>query len=226
VSFSDGVLTVTSKAGVSADIHLTGSFDPAGFHLLQDYDSGTIGEDQLGIDPPGDDQAMVVYTPLTVPNVPPTVAVPGALSVQMGVKTLLSGISISDSDAYALDEGLTVTVTDKLGALSSTAEGGNEVKVSGTKKMTLSGTLDQVNHYLTTINYLASNAGVDTVTITASDSNGGVGSASYSITAGAAANMAAMMASWGASLGAPTGALGSGGPAPLSQALSLAPNPA
>jgi hypothetical protein len=233
VSFANGVLTVTTYTGTSVNVHLDGSFDPTGFHLLQDYDNGSIGEDQNGVDPPGDDQAMVVYTPTDAPNVPPTVTTPSASSATVNVATLLSGISISDSDAYAFDEAMTVTITDKLGTLNSSAKGGNEVKVAGTKKVILSGTLDQVNYYLTTISYLASSAGVDTISITANDNNGGTGGASYSMTVGAAMSASsvqlmsdAMASQFADSLGAQTGAWGGGQQTPLNPALLLVPNPA
>ena len=69
---------------------------------------------------------------------------------------------------------LTVTVTDKLGLLSPPGAAGGTITGAGTAKLTLAGTLAQVDADLAALSYYAAKVGSDTITVAAKDSAGGV----------------------------------------------------
>jgi hypothetical protein len=125
---------------------------------------------------------------------PPAVAAPGVARVALNVPTPVSGISISENGvisggAFALtlaDDAdapsataiglssplngiFTVTLEDLRGLLSATGSG---ITGSGTTRLTIVGSLSQVNAILATLRDLETIAGSDTITVRAADANG------------------------------------------------------
>src|SRR5262249_23616941 len=90
----------------------------------------------------------------------------------------LSGVSVSDADAVAAGETMTVTVFDQLGRLAVSGAGGAAVTQLTNKRLQLSGTIDEVNAALATLTYTALPTGSasslsDTVTVKSEDGRGG-----------------------------------------------------
>ncbi len=110
-------------------------------------------------------------------NAPPVTTVPRSLLIQRGVTTAISGISIANSDAISTAETVRVVLTDTNGKLSAstTAPGGNGSVItgSGTKRLTIAGTLDQVNADLSTLTYLDKASGADSIDVATTDGRGG-----------------------------------------------------
>ena len=120
----------------------------------------------------------------------PVVAAPVVARVALNVPTPISGISISENgvisggafapaladaadvpSAAAIGVIYTVTVADLQGLLSATGGG---ITGSNTTKLTIVGSLSQVNAVLATLHDLETMAGSDTITVRATDSNGNI----------------------------------------------------
>jgi hypothetical protein len=102
-------------------------------------------------------------------SAPPSIAAPTAATVGVGQAGAISGVSISESNTTA-GETFTVTLADSNGLLTATGSG---VSGSGTTSRSISGSLAQVSSDLATLGDTDGTAGSDTITINASDSNGG-----------------------------------------------------
>ncbi len=107
-------------------------------------------------------------------SAPPVVAAPNKLLVQVGQATAISGVSVSEATALAAGQTVTVTLSDKNGLISETANQGT-VKGNGTTSLTLTGTVTQVNADLATLSLTDGTIPTDKITITSSDSRTGVG---------------------------------------------------
>jgi hypothetical protein len=83
--------------------------------------------------------------------------------------TPIGGVSLSEANVTA-GEMFTVTLTDATGLLSATGTG---VSGSGTTALTITGSFSQVNAALATLADKEAAPGVDTLTLKATDSNGG-----------------------------------------------------
>jgi hypothetical protein len=119
----------------------------------------------------------------------------------------LTGVSLSDADAVAATQTLTVTITDDLGALSATKAAGGTVTGSGSHKLVIKGLLSQVNGDLATLAYQSAKAGADTLTLTATDGDGGTASPhSIAVTVTAAQTASVALFSQAMSTMADTGA--------------------
>ena len=108
-------------------------------------------------------------------NASPAIAVPGAQLLQQGVAQALAGITVSDADSLA-GESYTVILSDTSGLLAAStgvAGGGGTITGTGTTMLTLSGTLAEVNADLTTLSVSEATLATDSISITASDGNGG-----------------------------------------------------
>src|SRR5262245_19229784 len=132
--------------------------------------------------PPG--TVASTYPPIPV-NQPPTVQVPGAQTAYEDVSTAipggitlgsattgaqagkLSGITVGDPDGGSLN----VTLAVSHGTLTLPTTTGLTVTGNGTAKVTLSGSIGDLNRALTSLVYLGSlnYSGPDTLSITASD---------------------------------------------------------
>ncbi len=97
----------------------------------------------------------------------------GNEAVLNGVGINLTGFSVSDANTQATS--ITVTLTDTIGQLSASDIGGGTVTGSGSATLTISGTFAQVNADLTTLAYLASTTGTDTIIVNSVDSLGSKG---------------------------------------------------
>jgi len=100
------------------------------------------------------------------------------------VATAVKGVSIADSDASVANETITTTLSDTGGILTVVNKGG-VVTGSGSTKLTIAGTLSQVDADLATLTYKKAATGGDTISITANDGNGGTAApASIAVTVG------------------------------------------
>ena len=112
-------------------------------------------------------QANPATIAITV-NGAPAIAAPSTLSVGQGVATPVSNVSISESGNTAT-ESFTVTVGDTNGLLSATGTG---VTGSGTKSLTIAGSLTQVNNALATLSDTDGTAPSDTIALGVTDGFG------------------------------------------------------
>ena len=96
----------------------------------------------------------------------PVLTVPGAQTVGLNHATAIAGVSLAESGSSG-DETFTVTLTDTHGLLSASGPG---VSGSGTTKLTITGSLEQVNADLATLSDTDPSSGSDTITLTAKDS--------------------------------------------------------
>jgi hypothetical protein len=106
----------------------------------------------------------------TSANAPPVTTVPGAQLVQQNVAAPISGISVVDTDAVSAAEIITVALSDTTGLLSASGVG---VTGAGTTRLTLSGSLAQVNADLATLSFVDSSFGSDSISVLTSDGRGG-----------------------------------------------------
>ena len=105
-----------------------------------------------------------------------TITAPGSATVQQNQKLAITGVGLSESPTTS-GETFTATLSDTNGVLAATTGatggGGTITSSNGGKTLTITGTLAQVNADLTTLTESEVTAGSDTITIKASDSNGG-----------------------------------------------------
>jgi len=102
----------------------------------------------------------------------PVLSVPGAQTLAKGVAKAITGVSLAESGSTGSPEHFTVTLTDTYGKLSvSTADGGT-VKDDGSKSVTISGLLAQVDAALASLTDSDGANGADTITLNATDSFG------------------------------------------------------
>lgn len=165
--YSAGVLALYSGATLVGGLVVSGAFGGQTFALSSDGNGGT-------------DITLVA-------NAAPTISAPTTLTMTAGSVSPVAGISVSDTDAAASNETLTVVLTDTAGRLSATNSAGGTVTGATTAKLTIVGTLAQVDGDLATLTDRIGKAGADTITITASDGNGGIAApATIGVTAAAA----------------------------------------
>ena len=114
-----------------------------------------------------------IVTVAAAPTEPPVTTVPATLKANGGSATKLLGVSVADGTT----EAITVILSDKVGLLSATPTGGGAATGSGTTKLTLSGSLAQVNAELATVAYAkptgstATSDSIDVATSAGSGSN-------------------------------------------------------
>ena len=116
----------------------------------------------------------------------PVVAAPTGVAVTAGKATAIPGVILSEAGTTT-GETFTVTLTDTNGLLSAKGKG---ITGSGTTKLTISGSLSQVNTDLKSLTDTDSVVSSDTITITATDSLGNAGApVSIAVTVGALAQV-------------------------------------
>ncbi len=116
----------------------------------------------------------------------PTITGPATLTELSDRTVALGGFTLTDNAAAAAG-GFTLTLSDKSGLLSATAETGATVTGAGTTKLALAGTVAGVQAELATLTYTGADTGTkptlsDTLTVTAKNSRGGSGSETTKIT--------------------------------------------
>jgi hypothetical protein len=105
-----------------------------------------------------------------------TISAPGAATVGVGKATAITGVAISESPTTG-GETFTVVLSDTNGVLSANTGGGGGggtiTSSNGFKTLTIVGSFTQVNADLTTLADKDSTIAADSISINASDSNGG-----------------------------------------------------
>jgi hypothetical protein len=144
------------------------------------------------------DTAAPAAIAVTVNPVSLTLAItaPASATVGQNSRTAISGVSLSEAGS-STGEIFTVTLSDTNGLLSAKGAG---VSGSGATKLTISGSLSQVNSDLATLADTDASSAADAINITASDSLGDT-----------AALAAITVKVNGAATTKPTGGHGSGG---------------
>jgi autotransporter passenger strand-loop-strand repeat protein len=103
----------------------------------------------------------------------PEITAPAAKTLTAGKATAISNVALKETPTLA-GETFTLTVSDHYGVLAAT---GNGVLGAGTKHLTFSGSLEQVNADLAKLTDTELSAGTDTLVLRASDSDGSFASA-------------------------------------------------
>ena len=119
-----------------------------------------------GTDPSGRAIAEAVTITVTGSDDAPMLSVPAAQTATLGVSKVITGVAVSDPDTGASE---TVTITDAIGNLVASGSAGALIGGSGSKSLTISGTLVSVNAALSTLTYTASTDGNDAIAIAVSD---------------------------------------------------------
>jgi VCBS repeat-containing protein len=96
----------------------------------------------------------------------PVIAVPGDQAARTSVVTRIDGVSIRDADPAASE---TVILSDQAGILRATASGSAVVSGVASKKLTISGSIADVNATLASLTYASSTNGWEAITVSASD---------------------------------------------------------
>jgi von Willebrand factor type D domain/Bacterial Ig domain len=106
----------------------------------------------------------------------PSITAPAMATVGVGRAGAIAGISITESPTIS-GETFSAVLADANGVLSASAAGGATVTPSnGGKTLTIAGTLSQVNTALGMLSDTDATTPSDTITVKASDSNGGTAS--------------------------------------------------
>jgi hypothetical protein len=109
-------------------------------------------------------------------NAPPVISAPDSITVQQGHALRIDEVGVSDVDAASVNERITVSLTDSYGLLSATphaAGGGGTISGDSTTRLTIAGTLAQVNADLTTLTDKETSSKPDKIVVNASDDRGG-----------------------------------------------------
>jgi hypothetical protein len=176
VSDSKGLLSATGSGitgSGTTSLTITGSLAQVNADLATLSDSdGSPPSDTLTItatDSLGN-SAVPDTVAITVKQVSltPVITAPAAVTIGAGHATTISGLSLAET-GNTNGETFTVTLTDANGLLSDSGTG---VSGSGTKTLTLTGSLAQVNALLATVTDTNATAGTDTITLNATDSFG------------------------------------------------------
>jgi autotransporter passenger strand-loop-strand repeat protein len=113
-------------------------------------------------------------------NGPPVITAPATVTVATGMSTSITGLSLSESGTTG-GEIFTIVLADTNGILSATGAG---VAGAGTKALTISGALAQVNADLATLKDVDATSGPDKITLNTTDSFGNAAAGTVSVSAG------------------------------------------
>ena len=165
ITLTDGSFSKTYTAGVnSAGVEWTATVPSSDALALA---AGILTVTAQVTDQYGN-QSLPAMHVFTIAGTPPVLTVPGSQTVGLNHATAIAGVSLAESGSSA-NETFTVTLSDSQGLLSASGAG---VLGSGTTKLTISGSLDQVNAELATLSDTDPSSGSDTITLTAKDSFG------------------------------------------------------
>jgi hypothetical protein len=200
-----GTLSLSASAGATVTGSGTASVTLSGTLPAIDSELGTLrygagangaggaANDTLSIavsDGQGENSSANVAIAVAA-DVAPSLQAPAGASVTALASGTLGAIGLSDSDAVAASKIFTVQVSDATGILQGTASGAGSVSGSGSASLTLTGDLTDINAELAGLTYTgaipgqAANATAgDTVTLQASDGDGGTGTAAIAVTIG------------------------------------------
>jgi VCBS repeat-containing protein len=117
-------------------------------------------------DTAGESFTQPITVTITGTNDAPVTTIIGSQFVRRSIATRIEGIVVSDADAGSLE---TITLTTTRGTVTATAISGATVAGAGTKTLTVSGTVAQVNATLVSLAYTSATTGADTVTVSTSD---------------------------------------------------------
>ncbi|HUB44321.1 MAG TPA: choice-of-anchor D domain-containing protein [Acetobacteraceae bacterium] len=189
VTLSDtvGQLSANSTGGASVTgsgttlLRISGALSQVNAALATvSYLATKTGTDTIAVnaaDSLGSTALQTIVAVTVLPIAPPSITLPTAtLIVHQNVAGTISPLSIVYADGVVPGEQVTATVSDSLGTLAAsiaTTGGGGTVTGSGTKSLSIVGTLPQVNADLTTLTYETAASGSDTISVTASGSHGG-----------------------------------------------------
>ncbi|WP_202907429.1 Ig-like domain-containing protein, partial [Sinorhizobium fredii] len=111
--------------------------------------------------------AQTATITITGANDAPVNTVPVSQTVGSNTATPITGVAVADIDS----DNVTTTLSVSSGKLTVGTGGGFTVNNNGTNKVTISGTLAQVNAALATLSYLSNTnySGADTLTVVTSD---------------------------------------------------------
>ena len=189
---TNGTLSVNKAGGTavvsgsnSSDVTITGTLAAVQTALGTLKDTVTAqGTDTIGLSVVDNYGGTGSGSIAVTANGAPTITAPSPVQTAGGKATALNGISVAEGGYDpASGETFTVTVADTKGVLSVTPASG--VSGNGTTKVTLTGSLAQVNADLASLtDNLAT--GTDTNNLSVTDSYGGTGHASQQVTANGA----------------------------------------
>ena len=189
---TNGTLSVNKAGGTavvsgsnSSDVTITGTLAAVQTALGTLKDTVTAqGTDTIGLSVVDNYGGTGSGSIAVTANGAPTITAPSPVQTAGGKATALNGISVAEGGYDpASGETFTVTVADTKGVLSVTPASG--VSGNGTTKVTLTGSLAQVNADLASLtDNLAT--GTDTINLSVTDSYGGTGHASQQVTANGA----------------------------------------
>lgn len=194
LSASNGTITLSSTAGLSFSAGANGTstmtftgtlanFNTAVSNLTYRGNSNYNGTDSILIslnDQGGNgsggalsDNKSISVTVSAV-NDAPSLTVPGAQSVNEDTNLVISGISASDVDIGTSPAQVTLSASNGILTLSSTAGLSFTSGASGTSSMVFTGTLTNANTALNNLTYRGNSnfSGTDTVSLTLSDQGG------------------------------------------------------
>ena len=169
-SYAGGALTLYDGTAAVATLNLAGDYAGESFNTSPvSVENGLASGTEISLDPnSGDD--------------PPGVEAPMEETASTGEPLAISSVGITDSTSGA---SLSVTLSDSGGFLTVTTNapgGGGAITGSGGKNVTISGTLAQINADLSTLSYMSSTVGSDSILVSANDGLGGLADAEISVT--------------------------------------------
>ncbi len=133
--------------------------------------TATITLSPTGSNPSGFSQGLPAETLTVKANVvalpPPVISAAAPVLATAAIAQAVGPLTVAD--ANTLTQPITVSVTDSNGALFANASGGGSVAGVGSNRLTLTGTVAQVDATLASLTFLAPNAGTDTIDVTATD---------------------------------------------------------
>jgi beta-glucanase (GH16 family)/uncharacterized protein (DUF2141 family) len=173
--YFDGAAIATTATPADMD---TPMYMIANLAVDSDVDSTTPFPAQMNID------YIRAYAYTGAPPVTLSIAAPAQLSVAPRQAITIAGIDVGDPAAVSGDT-VTVTLSDRVGKLAAPVVGGVTAKGGGTTSLTLSGGFAAVNTALAGLTYTASSATsvIDSLAISASDSEGGSATAAVPVVA-------------------------------------------
>jgi hypothetical protein len=198
-----GDLTVTANgAKLSGDgtksLTITGSLSAvdAALATLSDTDA-TVGTDTIRVSASDSLGSSAPERSFRVTaNGLPALGVPRAQTLSSGVATPIKGVSLTESGKTGAPERFTAKLADTHGQLSVTANGA-KLSGNGTKSLTITGSLSEVDAALASLTDTDATSGNDKITLNASDSFGNAAaSAAIAVTvkaSGAISHIGAML---------------------------------
>ena len=105
-------------------------------------------------------------------NAPPVISAPTMAVVQQGQTNAIAGVKVGEANALPSGQTVTVTLADASGLLAVTANGAT-VGGENSTKLSVTGTVAQVDAALASLTDTSSVLGADTITLNATDTRGG-----------------------------------------------------